>query len=118
MREMQITTVRHHLMLVRMAVIKKTSDIGVAIMAQRLTNPARIHEDAGLIPGLTQWVKDLAIAMSCGVGHRRSSDPAWLWLWLWCRPAAVTPIQPLAWELTYAVGVALKTKKQTNKKER
>ena len=30
--------------------------------------------------GLTQWVKDLAVAMSCDVGHRRSSDLALLWL--------------------------------------
>ena len=50
--------------------------------------------------------------MSCGVGHRRSSDPSLLWLWL--RPAAVAPIEPLAWNLPYAVGVALKSKK-TNK---
>ena len=45
--------------------------------------------------------------MSCGVGRRRSSDPALLWLW--CRPAATAPIQLLAWEIPYAVGAALKS---------
>ena len=34
---------------------------GVSIVAQQVTNPASIHEDAGLIPGLAQWVKDLAL---------------------------------------------------------
>ena len=27
-------------------------------VAQQIKSPTRIHEDAGLIPGLTQWVKD------------------------------------------------------------
>ena len=53
----------------------------------------------------------LLIALSCGVGHRLSSDP--MLLWLWYRPMAITPIQLLAWKLPYAVGVALK--RQQNK---
>ena len=30
-------------------------------MAQQVKNPNNIHEDVCLIPGLTQWVKDLAL---------------------------------------------------------
>ena len=39
-------------------------------------------------------------------------------LWLWCRLAAVAPILPLAWELQYATGAALKKEKKKKKKER
>ena len=52
--------------------------------------------------------------MSCGVGCRHGLDPTLLWLW-W-RPAVAAPIGPLAWELPYAAGAALK--RQTNKKIR
>ena len=52
--------------------------------------------------------------MSRGFGRRCGSDLAWLWLW--CGPAAVAPIQPLAWEPPYAMGVALKRQKKKKKK--
>jgi len=43
------------------------------------------------------------IAMSCDVVH--GSYPMLRWLWL--RPAAVAPVQSLAWELPCAMGEAL-----------
>ena len=61
--------------------------------------------------------------MSCDVGVSRSSDL--VVVCLWCRPAAVAPIGPLALELPYALGAALKSKnknknktKQKNKKQK
>jgi len=51
--------------------------------------------------------------MSCGVGGGHGSDLALLWVWHW--PAAAAQIQPLAWELPYATGAALKSNKQINK---
>ena len=51
----------------------------------------------------------------CSVGHRCGSDPALLWLWY--RLAAAALIRPLAWELPYATGAALKRPKKGKKKK-
>ena len=59
---------------------------------------------------VSQCIRDLAVAVSCGVGHRHGLDPMLLWHRL-----AASPIRPLAWELPYDVGAALK--RQTDRKK-
>ena len=66
-----------------------------------VTNPTGVHEGVDSTPGL---------AVSCGAGHRHDSGirrsrgcgVGW---------AAGAPMQPVAWQLPYATGVALKRQK-------
>ena len=72
-------------------------------------NLTSIHEVAGLIPGLALGLR---IWHCCELWCRshHNSDPVLLWLWL--RLTAAAQIEPLAWEIPYALVAALKRKKK------
>ena len=69
------------------------------------------------------WVWSLASLSGLRIQHccelwcrmRCSSDP--VLLRLWCRPAVAAQIRPLAWELPYATGAALKQQQQQHFQE-
>ena len=50
-------------------------------MVAWVENLTSMHEDAGLIPGLDQWIKGSGVAENCGLGIRCSLDLVLLWLW-------------------------------------
>ena len=52
--------------------------------------------------------------MSCGM-NRKQLGSCVVAAVLWCRLAAVAVIQPLAWELPYALGAPLKRRKKERK---
>ena len=83
---------------------------GVPVVAHQVKNLTSIYEDAISIPGLAQWVEDLSFLWAVVLVW----DVAWIpsLLWLWYRPAAAALIWPLAWELPYALGAALKATKK------
>ena len=91
-------------------IVIKLFEVRSSHCASAVTNPTSTHEDAGLIPSLAQWLSGLGI-WHC---HRCGSDP--VLLWLWCSLAAAAQIQPLAWELQYVVGAALKRQKKQKTK--
>ena len=74
--------------------------MGVPVVAQWLTNPTRNHEVSGSIPGLDQWVKDLAL------------------LWLWCRPAATALIRPPSLGTSICHGSSPRKGKKAKKKKK
>ena len=41
--------------------VKSKLYVGVPVVAQRVKNLTIFHEDVSSIPGLDQWVKDLAL---------------------------------------------------------
>ena len=45
------------------------------VVAQQVKNPTSSHEDAGLTPGLTQWMRiQCGCGCGCGIGCRCSSN--------------------------------------------
>jgi len=50
-----------YLISISLTIHLKMVNAGVPVVAQWLTNPTSNYEVGGLIPGLAQWVKDLAL---------------------------------------------------------
>ena len=89
----------------------KVLEAGSSHCSSAVTNLTSIHEDWGSIPGLTQWVKDLALPRAVVLVTGTAQ------ILCYCGCGATAPIRPLAWETEYAVSTAPKRQKK-KKKER
>ena len=80
-----------------LVIFRNISSIRSSHRGSVVTNPTSIHVDAGSC--------DRCPYSMVRIQHYRE---------LWHRPTATAPIEPLAWELPYAAGAALKRKKERN----
>ena len=78
--------------------------LGSSCCGSVVMNLTNIHKEVGSIPGLHQCCREL--------WYRSQGGSDLVLLWLLCRPASIAPIGPLAWELVYAAGAALKRLKK------
>ena len=83
-------------------------ECGVLVVAQQVKNPTGFHEDAGSIHSSLSGLRIL---------HCHELSQTRLGSCIAVALAAAALIQPLAWELSHAVGAALKRPKKEKKRE-
>ena len=81
-------------------------------MAQEVKAWLCLCEDVGSIPGLAQWFKEPVLLQAVAQVAAARCGSYLVLTQLWHRLAPVAPIRPLAWELSYAAGAAVKREKE------